>query len=92
MLNRGLVLAPLDERRLNEARAAIMTPGRPAQLNQNFHGAVEAIIERTLDETMRKRATPYIDSCLQMLEEEFADLDPAEPIDPRFIRSFLIRR
>jgi len=27
-----------------------------------------------------------------MLEEEFAELDPAAPIDPRFIRSFLIRR
>jgi hypothetical protein len=92
MLNRGLVLAPLDEARLNQARAAIMTPGRPAQLNQNFHDAVDAIIERTLDEPMRKRATPFIDSCLRMMEEEFAELDPAEPIDPRFIRSFLIRR
>jgi hypothetical protein len=92
MLNRGLVLAPLDEARLNQARAAIMTAGRPAELNEAFHEAVDAIIERTLDEPMRKRATPYIDSCLRMLEEEFSELDPTEPIDPRFIRSFLIRR
>ena len=45
-----------------------------------------------LDDPMRQRATPYIDSCLKMLEEEFAELDPALAIDPRFMRSFLIRR
>jgi hypothetical protein len=91
-LDGRLVLAPLDPRRLNEARDAIMTPGRPAHLNERFHTAVEAIGARTLDDAIRTRATPFIDSCLRMLEEEFADLDPASPIDPRFIRSFLIRR
>jgi len=34
----------------------------------------------------------FVRSCLNILEEEFADLEPKGPIDPRFMRSVLIRR
>lgn len=91
VLDGRVMLAPLDPSRLNAARDALMTPKRPARLNERFHQAVETVVASKLDETARRRATPYMESCLRMFEEEFAELDPAAPIDSRFIRSFLVR-
>ena len=39
-----------------------------------------------------RSSADFINSCLNMLEEDLAELDPAMPIDPRFIRSLLIRK
>ncbi len=91
-LDHRLLFEPIEAARLGEARAAMMTAGRPAHLNDAFRSAIDSALAQMLDASMRQRATPYIDSCLKMLEEEFAELDPALPIDPRFMRSFLIRR
>ena len=91
-LDHRLLFEPIEAARLSEARAAMMTSGRPAHLNEDFRRAIDGALTRMLDDPMRQRATPYIDSCLKMLEEEFAELDPALAIDPRFMRSFLIRR
>ncbi len=68
-----------------------MMPGRPARFNENFRSATQDVLTRTVDEITQRRANPYIDSCLRMLEEEFSELDRSVTIDPRFMRSFLIR-
>jgi hypothetical protein len=44
-----------------------------------------------MDETARARSAGFIASCLSVLEEDLAELDP-RAIDPRFLRSLLIRR
>ncbi|MGH7841994.1 MAG: DUF6178 family protein, partial [Candidatus Binataceae bacterium] len=92
LLGRRLVIEPIAAARLPEVAAAIMTRERPAHLNETFRASVASALTATLDAATFERATPYIDSCLKMLEEEFSELDPSAPIDPRFMRSLLIRR
>ncbi|MGH7933616.1 MAG: DUF6178 family protein [Candidatus Binataceae bacterium] len=92
-LDGHFVLAPFEPDRLGRVRAALMTHnGRPAHLSENFHRIVRKTLETRLDSALLKRSTDFVDSCLNMLEEDFAELDPARPADPRFIRSLLIRR
>jgi uncharacterized protein DUF6178 len=90
-LERRLHVAPIAADQLNAVATAIMTPDRPSQLNEGFRCVTEDVLARTVDEAARRRATPYVDSCLRMLEEEFSELDLSVRIDPRFMRSFLIR-
>jgi hypothetical protein len=92
VINQRLVIEPIAATRLPEVAAAIMTRDRPAHLNAAFHATVESALATALDGGILERATPYIDSCLKMLEEEFSALEPSAPIDPRFMRSLLIRR
>ena len=91
-LDRRLALAPIDQDRLAAARDVIMTDNRPARLAEAFHGAVRDLLAARLDPALRERCSGFINSCLNMLEEDLAELDRANPIDPRFIRSLLIRR
>jgi len=77
---------------LREARSAIMTAGWPARLSEQFHESVRLVLETRLDPTLRARSEGFVNSCLNVLEEDFAELNPAQEIDPRFIRSLLIRR
>jgi hypothetical protein len=44
-----------------------------------------------MDETTRKRTAAFLNSCLNLLEEEFANLGGEREIDPRFIESVLVR-
>lgn len=83
-------VAPIPAEELSYVANAIMTGSRPAELSEAFRQATVKAIARRVDEAERRRANPYIESCLRMLEEEFAELDPADGIDPRFIRSFLL--
>jgi len=92
LINQRLAIEPIAAAQLNEVATAIMTPDRPAHLNEAFRADVESALTATLDRATLERATPYIDSCLKMLEEEFAELELSAPIDPRFMRSLLIRR
>ncbi len=92
-LDGRLTPEPIEADRLLELRRGIMTPGgAPARLNDGFRSLVEGTLERRLDERARSRGDGFINSCLNRLEAEFAELDPAQPIDPRFIRSVLIGR
>jgi len=91
-LDARLMLEPLEAARLREARDAIMSAGRPARLSEHFHELVQRVLETRLDPTLRVRSEGFVNSCLNMLEEDFAELDPSQTIDPRFIRSLLIRR
>jgi hypothetical protein len=45
-----------------------------------------------LDSALRERSAGFVNSCLNLIEEDLAELDPAQPIEYRFIRSLLIRR
>jgi hypothetical protein len=92
-LDGRLAIEPIEEHRLDRARAAIMTIGeRPARLNDGFKQRVGEAIRARLEEPLRRRSTDFVNSCLNMIEEDLAEIDPAEPIDPRFIRSLLIRK
>ncbi len=87
-----LTPAPIEASRLGELYAAIMTPGgRPARLTDDFRQMVEATMTARLDATARARAAAFVGSCLSVLEEDLAELDP-RAIDPRFLRSLLVRR
>jgi hypothetical protein len=44
-----------------------------------------------MDSAMLARSASFVASCLSVLEEDLAELDP-RAIDPRFLRSLLIRR
>jgi len=91
-LDARLMFEPLEAARLREARGAIMTAGRPARLSEPFHESVRLVLETRLDPTLRARSEGFVNSCLNVLEEDLAELDPAREIDPRFIRSLLFRR
>jgi Family of unknown function (DUF6178) len=91
-LDARLMFEPLEAVRLREARSAIMTAGWPARLSEQFHESVRLVLETRLDPTLRARSEGFVNSCLNVLEEDFAELNPAQEIDPRFIRSLLIRR
>jgi hypothetical protein len=69
-----------------------MTGTRPARLSPPFHQSVRSVLDSRLDPSLRARMEGFVNSCLNMLEEDFAELDPSRTIDPRFIRSLLIRR
>jgi hypothetical protein len=91
-LDGRLMVEPLEAARLREARSAIMTAGRPARLSELFHESVRLVLETRLDPTLRVRTETFVHSCLNMLEDDLAELDPSQDIDPRFVRSLLIRR
>jgi hypothetical protein len=88
-----LVLQPIGSDRLGSVQEVMMTRGsRPARLSDDFQRTLQHALSSRLDETLLKRSAGFISSCLNMLEEDLAELDPAQTIDPRFIRSLLIRR
>ena len=91
-LDARLMLEPLEAARLREARNAIMTAGRPARLSEQFQQSVRLVLDTRLDPNLRSRSEGFVNSCLNMLEEDLAELDPSQEIDPRFIRSLLIQR
>jgi len=92
-IGQHLVLEPLEPERLSAVHRATMTHTvGAARLSENFQRAVHEAVEKRLSEDVRTRGRGFLVSCLNMLEEEFAELDPAEKIDPRFIRSLLIKR
>jgi len=85
--------APIEASRLNELHRKIMTTGgRPAKLSDGFHADVDAVLDSRLEEGIRQRSAGFFNSCLNILEEEFAELDAEERIDPRFIKAVMLRR
>jgi hypothetical protein len=87
-----LTPAPIESSRLDELYMAIMTPGgRPARLTEGFRRQVEAALAARVDSATLARSAGFVASCLSVLEEDLAELDP-RGIDPRFLRSLLIRR
>jgi Family of unknown function (DUF6178) len=92
-LERWLDPEPIEAARLGEMRATVMTRnGRPARIADSFQKLVHELLETRLGEALGARSADFVNSCLNMLEEDLAEIDPARPIDPRFIRSVLMRR
>jgi hypothetical protein len=83
---------PIEASRLGELHRRIMTSGRPAHLSEGFRSDVDALLDGRLDEAVRQRSAAFINSCLNMIEEEFAELDPRERIDARYLASLLLKR
>jgi hypothetical protein len=52
--------------------------------------SVQQLIRAHLDDATRLASEDFVNSCLNVLEEDFAEL--GKEIDPRFLRSVLIRR
>ncbi len=90
-LRAGLSAAPIAASRLGEVRRTIMTAGTPARLTDDFRQLVGELVAQRLDQQTLKRTEDYVRSCLNVLEEEFAEIPPAATIDPRYIRSLLLR-
>jgi hypothetical protein len=87
-----LTPSPIETSRLGELYMAIMTGGgRPARLSEGFRRMVDAALAARMDEAARAHSARFVASCLSVLEEDLAELDP-RAIDPRFLRSLLIRR
>ncbi|MFZ0889127.1 MAG: DUF6178 family protein [Candidatus Binataceae bacterium] len=88
-----LVPEPIEASRLPAMHAAVMTrSGRPARLKESFRTLVAETIVKRVGETSHARSADFVNSCLNILEEEFAHLEPEREIDPRFIRCVLLRR
>jgi len=84
---------PIEASRLSELHRKIMTTGgRPAKLSEGFRADVEAVLEMRLEDDVRERSGAFLNSCLNIIEEEFAELDSDQRIDPRFIRSVLLKK
>lgn len=91
-LDERLVIEPIEEHRLTAMRDAVMTNhGRPARLNDRFRRLVDTVLTERLDAVARKRTADFVNSCLNLLEEEFAELGDEREIDSRYIESVLIR-
>ncbi len=89
-LDNRLTIDPIEGSRLTAMRAAIMT-GQPGTLSDEFRARINQALAERMDETTRKRTAAFLNSCLNLLEEEFANLGGEREIDPRFIESVLVR-
>ncbi len=91
-MGHGLAPRAIAASRLGHVYSAVMgRHGRPASLSHEFRASVAKAIAERSSESARRRSTDFVNSCLNLLEEDLAELDPGHPIDPRFIRSLLIR-
>ncbi|MDO8430807.1 MAG: DUF6178 family protein [Candidatus Binatus sp.] len=91
-LDRRLAIEPIEDVRLTAMRDAIMTNhGRPARLNDDFRRLVDSALTERLDSGARSRTAAFLNSCLNLLEDEFAELGNEREIDARFIASVLVR-
>ncbi len=90
-LDGKLTPAPIAASRLPEVRRTVLTPDTPARLTESFRQMVNNTLATHLEEAPLKRTEDFVRSCLNLLEEEFSELEPSAPIDPRYIRSILLR-
>jgi hypothetical protein len=91
-LDSRLTPAPLAVSRLPEVRQSLLTADTPAHLSAEFRRTVNKTLERGLDEDLLNRTQDFVRSCLSLLEDEFCEFKPSAEIDPRFIRTLLLRR
>ena len=68
---------PIDAGRLSEVRTILMrTADRPARLTDEFRNLVPETLSARLEQATLERAGNFVSSCLNMIEEEFSDLEP----------------
>ena len=80
---------PIEASRLEAVRSAIID-GRPGRLREEFRDGIQRLMAARLDQATRLASADFVNSCLNVLEEDFAEL--GRQIDPRFLRSLLVRR
>ncbi len=90
-LDRRLTPAPIAASRLGAVRA-LLTESVPARLGDGFRDLVARTLEARLAPEMRRHGADFVNSCLNVFEEEYAELEAGRPIDPRFVRSLLLRQ
>ena len=84
---------PIEASRLTAMRDVLMTyRGGVGKLSETLHEIVAKAIAARLDEAERAAGAEFLNSCLNVFEEEFASLGAEREVDPRFIRSVLVRR
>jgi hypothetical protein len=84
---------PIEASRVDHMRNFIMAYGRrPATLKPEFHANVDRLLSERVPAAARGRCKSFVDACLKLLEDEFAELDPRQAVDPRFVRGVLIGR
>jgi hypothetical protein len=89
-LDNRLTIDPIEGSRLTALRAAIMT-GQPGTFSDEFRTTINQALVDRMDDATRKRTAAFLNSCLNLLEEEFANLGGELQIDPRFIESVLVK-
>jgi hypothetical protein len=89
-LDGRLSIEPIEGSRLTAMRAAMMI-GEPGRLSDEFRATLHHALAEKLDDGARKRTAGFLNSCVNLLEEEFANLGGELQIDPRFIESVLVR-
>jgi hypothetical protein len=89
-LDDRLTIDPIEGSRLTAMRAAMMT-GNPGVLSEQFRTRINHALADRMDDATRKRTAAFLNSCLNLLEEEFAHLGGEREIDSRFIESVLVR-
>jgi hypothetical protein len=90
-LDGQLAADAIEASRLVALRNAIIgRNGKPGRLTDSFRASVDRLIHERLHEEVRIATTDFVNSCLNVLEEDFAEL--GKDIDPRFLRSILISR
>ena len=90
-LDGRLVPEPIEASRLVAMRnAVIVRNGKPGRLSPAFREMAQRQLQERLDESTRSASADFVNSCLNLLEEEFADL--GVEIDPRFVKSVLLQR
>jgi hypothetical protein len=86
-----LAAEPIEASRLTMLhRAIVVRDDKPARLSDSFRGTVDRLLVERLDQTTRLASADFVNSCLNVLEEDLAEL--TSEIDPRFLRSLLVRR
>ncbi len=89
-LSGRLVAEPIPAGRLSEVRTILTAASsQPARLSADFRHLVDETLSAKLEPETLKSADDFINSCLNLLEEEFSELEPE--IDPRYIRGILLR-
>jgi len=82
---------PIDAHRLSRVRTILTGDAeRPARLTEEFRKLVAQLLAARLEPATRAHVGNFVSSCLNLLEEEFSELE--DEIDPRFIASILVRR
>jgi hypothetical protein len=77
---------------LERARAAIVeNTYRPGRLKNAFREQIDAMLQAHLEPETLQTSADFVSSCLNLLEEEFGRLNPKEALDPRCVRSVLVR-
>ncbi len=90
-LDARLAPAPIAASRLNDVRRLLMTADTPARLTEDFRALVSRTLSEKLDDSLRERTGDFVRSCLGLFEDEFSELKLSATIDPRYIRSLLLR-